>query len=64
MGINLYVGGLFLACQKLCEVYIFHLEVIESQESWALIFLRLRTDNSVQNGRIQGWILRFTRVTN
>ena len=33
MGINLYVGGLFLACQKLCEVYIFHLEVIESQEN-------------------------------
>lgn len=33
MGINLYVGGLFLACKKLCEVYIFHLEVIESQEN-------------------------------
>ena len=33
MGIIFYVGGLFLVCPKLCEVYIFHLEVIESQEN-------------------------------
>ena len=37
MGINLYVGGLFLACQKLCEGYSFHLEMTESQENLALI---------------------------